>query len=61
MDNENLRSKVKIYFNNGCIAFVKLIRESMNKHYAKCTDSLSRENLDRYGLQSYLEINLSPY
>ena len=33
----------------------------MNKQYAKCTDSLSRENLDRYGLQSYLEINLSPY
>lgn len=52
---------LKIYFNNGCIAFVKLIRESMNKHYAKCTDSLSRENLDRYGLQSYLEINLAPY
>lgn len=52
---------LKIYFNNGCIAFVKLTRESMNKHAAKCTDSLSRENLDRYGLQAYLEINLSPY
>lgn len=52
---------LKIYFDNGCIAFVKVTRGSANKHAVKCTDSMSRENLDRYGLQAYLEINLAPY